>query len=103
MLADIHRAKSRAFGDCVRSYHLMTPFCHARTRSRTLKRTVMMVEKSADMIARAANTLLYSAQPCAHCRYHPSPALTPTVSATINVMNDVPRPMNKPMKMLGMA
>jgi len=35
-------------------YHLMTPFCQPRTRSRTLKRMVMMVEKNAAMMTRAA-------------------------------------------------
>jgi hypothetical protein len=32
----------------------MTPFCQIRTRSRTLKRRVIMVEKKAAIIARAA-------------------------------------------------
>src|SRR5438128_1883969 len=34
-------------------YHLITPFCQTSTRSRTLKRTVMIVEKKAAMIIRA--------------------------------------------------
>src|SRR3982751_3947845 len=35
--------------------------------------------------------------------YHPSPACTPTASATINVRNDAPSPMKSPTKMLGIA
>src|SRR5437868_14512106 len=35
--------------------------------------------------------------------YHPSPACTPTASATISVKNDAPNPMNSPTKMLGIA
>src|SRR5688500_8240884 len=35
--------------------------------------------------------------------YHPSPACTPTASATISVRNDAPSPMNSPTKMLGIA
>ena len=35
-------------------YHLMTPFCQTSTRSRTLKRAVMMVEKNAAMMTSAA-------------------------------------------------
>ena len=35
-------------------YHLMTPFCQTSTRSRTLKRAVMMVEKKAAMMTSAA-------------------------------------------------
>ena len=35
--------------------------------------------------------------------YQPSPAFTPTVSATISVRNDAPSPMNRPTKMLGIA
>ena len=35
-------------------YHLMTPFCQANTRSRALNSKVMMVEKKAAMITRAA-------------------------------------------------
>src|ERR1041385_107098 len=51
----------------------------------------------------AAKTLPYSAQPCAQLTYQPRPDLTPTVSATINVRNDVPRPIKSPMKILGNA
>ena len=39
---------------CSDGYHLIIPFCHANTRSRTLKRTVMMVEKKAAIMTRAA-------------------------------------------------
>ena len=39
---------------CGRDYHLMTPFCHTNTRSRALNSRVMMVEKNAAMITRAA-------------------------------------------------
>src|SRR4051812_19355802 len=81
----------------------MTPFCQTSTRSRSLKRAVMIVEKNAAMITSAAKTLLYSAQPCAQLTYQPRPDFTPTVSATISVRNDAPRPMNNPMKMLGIA
>src|SRR5204863_10163843 len=35
--------------------------------------------------------------------YQPSPACTPTASATMSVRNDAPSPMNSPTKMLGMA
>jgi len=61
------------------------------------------VEKNAAMMISAAYTLPYSAQPCAQLTYQPRPDLTPTVSATISVRNDVPRPMNNPMKMFGNA
>src|ERR1700730_5335305 len=49
--------QGRAFGchpadSC--SYHFMTPFCQTRTRSRSLKRAVMMVEKNAAIITSAA-------------------------------------------------
>src|SRR6185369_9757432 len=43
------------------------------------------------------------AQPCAQLTYQPRPDFTPTVSATINVRKEVPRPMKRPMKMLGIA
>src|ERR1041384_1084111 len=35
--------------------------------------------------------------------YQPRPDFTPTVSATMSVRKDVPRPMNNPMKMFGIA
>src|ERR1043166_1360005 len=35
-------------------YHLMIPFCQTSTRSRTLNKTVMMVEKNAAMMTSAA-------------------------------------------------
>src|SRR5206468_2344110 len=35
-------------------YHLMVPFCQTSTRSRVLNSRVMMVEKNAAMITRAA-------------------------------------------------
>jgi len=63
----------------------------------------MIVEKKAAMMIKAAKTLPYSAQPCAQLTYQPRPDFTPTVSATTRVKNEVPSPMNKPMKMLGMA
>src|SRR3954470_22691572 len=81
----------------------MTPFCQTRTRSRTLKSTVMMVEKNAAMMTSAAKTFPYSAQPWAQLTYQPRPDFTPTVSATTRVRNDAPSPINRPMKMLGNA
>src|SRR4029077_18857049 len=84
-------------------YHLMTPFCQTSTWSRTLKSTVMIVEKNAAMMMRAAKTFPYSAQPWAQLTYQPRPDFTPTVSATTKVRNDAPNPMNNPMKMLGSA
>ena len=63
----------------------------------------MIVEKNAAMMTSAAKTFAYSAQPCAQFKYQPRPAFTPTVSTTISVRNDEPNPMNKPMKMLGIA
>src|SRR2546430_428176 len=63
----------------------------------------MTVEKKAAIMTRAAKTLPYSAQPCAQLTYQPRPDLTPTDSATTRVRNDAPRPMNRPMKMLGIA
>ena len=44
-------AGGRIIGD---GYHLMTPFCQTSTRSRTLKSTVMMLEKNPAIITRAA-------------------------------------------------
>ena len=35
-------------------YHFMTPFCHPSTRSRAMNSAVMMVEKNAAMMTRAA-------------------------------------------------
>src|SRR5205814_5299925 len=84
-------------------YHLMTPFCQTNNRSRSLNKTLIMVEKNAAMITSAANTFPYSAQPCAQLTYQPRPDLTPTVSATTRVRNEVPRPMNSPIKILGNA
>src|SRR5213082_3092890 len=86
-----------------RRYHLITPFCQTRTRSRTLNRTVMIVEKNAAMMMSAAKTFPYSAHPCAQLTYHPSPDFTPTDSATTNVRNEAPNPINKPMKIFGTA
>ena len=37
-----------------RRYHLIIPFCQTSTRSRTLKSTVMIVEKNAAMMTSAA-------------------------------------------------
>src|SRR5207237_2346444 len=84
-------------------YHLITPFCQTRARSRILNSKVMIVEKNAAMIMSAAKTFPYSAQPCAQLTYHPRPDLTPTVSATTSVKNDAPNPMKSPTKMLGIA
>src|SRR5438552_2621365 len=106
ILADALDTERGAFGGGIAGgggYHLMTPFCQTSTRSRSLNRTVMIVEKKAAMMTRAAYTFPYSAQPCAQLTYHPRPDLTPTVSATTSVKNAAPRPMNKPMKILGMA
>src|SRR5262249_61632758 len=84
-------------------YHLITPFCQTSTRSRSLNSPVMMLEKNPAIITRAPKTFPYSAQPCAQLTYHPRPDLTPTFSATTRVKNDVPSPMNSPMKILGIA
>src|SRR5213075_688952 len=84
-------------------YHLITPFCQTKTRSRILKSRVMIVEKNAAMMIRAAKTFPYSAQPWAQLTYHPSPDFTPTDSATTSVRNDAPSPMNNPMKTFGSA
>src|SRR5439155_19776183 len=57
MFAHFLDAQRGAFGErarCGKDYHLMTPFCQTRTRSRTLNSTVMIVEKNAAMITRAA-------------------------------------------------
>src|SRR5690348_11513799 len=43
---------------CDLRYHLIVPFCQTSTRSRALKRTVIMVEKKAAMMTRAAKTLV---------------------------------------------
>ena len=64
-LADLADPQRRAFRGG-NGYHLITPFCQTRTRSRTLKSTVMIVEKNAAMTISAAKTLPYSAQPWAH-------------------------------------
>ncbi len=56
MLAHMSHAQRRGFAsDRIRGdgYHLMTPFCQTSTRSRTLKSTVMIVEKNAAMITKA--------------------------------------------------
>ena len=37
-----------------RGYHLIVPFCQTSTRSRTRKSTVMIVEKNAAMMIKAA-------------------------------------------------
>ena len=52
---DIAEVERLAFGmnAGARGYHLIIPFCHARTRSRTLNKAVMMVEKNAAMIISA--------------------------------------------------
>ena len=59
----ISRSAFEAFGNPLntqggafrpRRYHLITPFCQTRTRSRTLKSSVMMVEKNTAMITNAA-------------------------------------------------
>src|SRR6267143_4366270 len=63
----------------------------------------MMVEKKAAMMTSAAKTFPYSAQPCAQLTYQPRPDFTPTVSATMSVRKEVPSPMNKPIKILGIA
>src|SRR5207302_8821767 len=101
-LADFVKAERRGFtfGD---GYHLITPFCQTSTRSRTLNNMVMIVEKNAAMMMSAAKTLPYSAQPCAQLTYHPSPDFTPMDSATTNVRNEAPNPINKPMKTFGTA
>src|SRR5207249_12315211 len=98
-LADSKRGRFRGGN----GYHLIIPFCQTRTRSRTLKSTVMMVEKKAAMMMSAAKTFPYSAQPCAQLTYQPSPDFTPTVSATTNVKNDAPSPINSPIKIFGIA
>src|SRR5438093_5606212 len=84
--------KQRSFGRS-EVYHLITPFCQTRTRSRILNSTVMMVEKKAAIMISAAKTLPYSAHPCAQLTYQPRPDLTPTVSATTRVKNEAPNPM----------
>src|SRR5204863_6019772 len=99
-LADPKRGRFRGGGN---GYHLIIPFCQTRTRSRTLKSTVMMVEKKAAIMMSAAKTFPYSAQPCAQLTYQPSPDFTPTVSATTSVKKDAPSPMNRPTKILGIA
>src|SRR6185437_4490477 len=81
----------------------MTPFCQTSNRSRRANSNVMMVEKNAAIMTIAAYTFPYSAHPCAQLTYHPNPDFTPTVSATTRVRNDVPNPINSPMKMLGIA
>src|SRR5882724_10618328 len=101
-LADILNAERGRFGLSY-CYHLIIPFCQTSRRSRILNKSVIRVEKKAAMMIRAAKTLPYSAQPCAQLTYQPRPDLTPTVSATTSVRNEVPKPMNKPMKMLGRA
>ena len=56
MLGDVPHPQRRGFAsDRIRDdgYHLMTPFCQTSTRSRTLKSTVMIVEKNAAMITKA--------------------------------------------------
>ena len=51
ILADVQKPERRAF---IYAYHLIIPFCQTSTRSRSLKRSVMMVEKKAAMMNRAA-------------------------------------------------
>src|ERR1043166_3630013 len=105
IFCDLAHAQRRAFrrNSLQRAYHLIMPFCQTRTRSRTLNSTVMIVEKNAAMMINAAKTFPYSAQPCAQLTYQPRPDFTPTVSATTSVRKDDPRPMNKPMKIFGIA
>src|SRR5262249_24865336 len=56
--------KGRAlFQTLILRHHLIIPFCQPSTRSRTLNRIVMMVEKNAAIMMSAAKTLPYSAQP----------------------------------------
>src|SRR3989442_5535147 len=91
ILADPEDTERGAFGCRIvrgRCYHLMVPFCQTSTRSRSLKSKVMMVEKKAAMMIKAAKTFPYSAQPCAQLTYHPRPDLTPTVSATTSAKNE---------------
>src|SRR5262249_53871017 len=53
ILADVQNPERRAFVDR-RGYHRIIPFCQPSTQSRSLKSIVMMVEKNAAMINRAA-------------------------------------------------
>ena len=56
-LAHVAHAQRGAFGDDCgrgRGYHLIIPFCQTSTRSRTLKSSVMIVEKNAAMMTSAA-------------------------------------------------
>src|SRR6185503_19399797 len=105
VFAHFHDAKRRTFDETALGgrHHLMIPFCHTSTRSRSFKSNVMIVEKNTAMMTSAAKTFAYSAQAWAQPKYQPKPDLTPTVSATTSVRNDAPRPMNRPMKMFGMA
>src|SRR5437868_14262098 len=86
-LADFVKAERRGvtFGD---GYHLITPFCQTGTRSRTLNNMVMIVEKKAAIMTRAAKTLPYSAKPCDQLAYQAGPDLAPTVSATTRARNE---------------
>src|SRR5690349_7142801 len=84
-------------------YHLSNPFCQANRRSRTLNSSVIRPEHISAITSRAAYMFEYAAQPCAHCRYQPSPAFTPIISATISTENDAPSPMNNPTNTDGSA
>src|SRR5690606_8401998 len=74
-------------------YHFTVPFCHTSRRSRTTNSSVIRPEHRAAITSRAPYMLEYAAQPCAHCRYQPRPALTPIISAVIRTENAAPRPM----------
>src|SRR5207237_8956579 len=72
-------------------------------RSRTLHSNVTAPAQSSYLTISAAYMLAYAAQPCAHCRYQPRPALTPIISATTSTAKDEPSPMNRPTKTCGNA
>jgi hypothetical protein len=62
---------------------------------------VIGAEHIAAISSSAAYMLAYAAQPCAHCRYQPSPDFTPSISATTSTANDARRPMNNPTNTCG--
>ncbi len=51
----------------------------------------------------ATYMLAYAAHPWAHCMYQPSPAFTPSISATTSTEKDAPKPMNRPTNTDGIA
>src|SRR5439155_21975014 len=102
-VAERERRSANRIAACGRRYHRTRPFCQDNRWSRKRNSSVISPEHKNAMISSAAYILAYAAQPCAHCRYQPSPALTPSISATTRTANELPRPMNRPTKTCGIA